>query len=87
MSDTFNHEADAWDSLDWDYDEDEGQDGPGNRPWWPRCKTCGAGPLQWRATGYGWRLYDGDKRHVCDLTDARRAAFAALPKQSLDAIL
>lgn len=80
MSNTFNHEADAWDSLDWEFDDDVGDGSSG--PLWPRCPICGVSPLQWKATPFGWRLYDQGKPHVCGLTAARLAAFATLESES-----
>ena len=54
MSDTFNHEADAWESLDNDaFDEDE----PG--PWrrGTVCRRCGSTDVRWRQQGGHWVLF------------------------------
>ena len=52
MSDTFNHEADAWDSLLF-------HDEPHEELTFPKsCRYCGAGGLWWAARGRLWRLVD-----------------------------
>ena len=53
MSDTWNHEADAWDSLAYAdiYDEDV---------FYPKlyeCKYCHQKGLVWRILNGNWRLY------------------------------
>lgn len=66
MSDIFNHEAMAWDSLNDEYDE------PVN--YYPKpiiCKHCGTKNLKWKELFTGWRLHywttDGLKLHDCKL--------------------
>lgn len=59
MSDIFDHEGDAWDSLI--YNEE-----PNN--WYPKpkkCKYCGKPGLYWKETKSGWRLFDRGNMHVC----------------------
>lgn len=59
MSDTFDHEGDAWDSLMWD-------DTPTN--WAPKpktCKHCGERGLYWKQTPQGWRLAKKGEVHNC----------------------
>lgn len=73
MSDTFDHEGDAWDSME-DYYNDG--DGPRYRES-PSCKRCGEKGLSWRETPYGWRLFKVGQRHVCvDATYSARRDFA-----------
>lgn len=67
MSDIFNHEADAWDSLNDGYDE------PINpSPKKFSCKRCGKSGLQWKLTTVGWRTHIFDvkelrlKQHICN---------------------
>ncbi len=63
MSDTFDHEGDAWASLDW-------CDGEDDSPGWglrrqPRCYRCAA-VCTWHHTGVHWRLMGPDgKLHSC----------------------
>jgi hypothetical protein len=71
MSDTFDHEADAWDSLldgrD-DFDEDGG--------YWPRekkivkCMYCGSTEVYWKTVPPNgrWCLHNtsNDKPHACE---------------------
>lgn len=59
MSDTFDHEGDAWASLEWD-------DTP--TTWYPKpkmCNYCGAKNLFWKNTPQGWRLAKGGQVHKC----------------------
>lgn len=64
MSDTFNHEADAWGSLNDDHDDDGSP-----RSSRPRCKFCGSTSVAWVHTGVRWRLFDEDFKnpHSCPL--------------------
>lgn len=72
MSDTFDHEGDAWDSLD--DERDDGSDYPNRRardyiprpP--PRCHRCGA-ICYWIQTNGKWVLHAGGKPHVCPPKD------------------
>lgn len=72
MSDTFNHEADAWDSLNDDNNE------PVNfrqrNPWDKSCRTCGKIGLAWvvwaegegEPPPEGWYLVErGGAKHRC----------------------
>lgn len=67
MSDTFDHEGDAWDSLEgrdyWD-----GDDGPryyrSPGPSLAHCRKCGA-LCAWRLDTSGWRLYQDGGPHQC----------------------
>lgn len=87
MSDTFNHEADAWDSLN---DEDDvveymarqGWNGPRSksRGSSPRCKHCGSVNVFWLSVRGEHRLYSTltSERHVCPIhTDA----FDVIPEE------
>ena len=57
MSDTFDHEADAWDSLLF-YD-DEADDIPYRmRRKSITCKYCSKTGFAWKQTPNGWRLVD-----------------------------
>lgn len=69
MSDTFDHEGDAWSSLDYEDSFDEFNGGAGayipsaNKV----CRRCGATGLRWCATGKGYRLFNLQwNQHVCD---------------------
>ena len=31
----------------------------------PQCKYCGEPELEWKKTDKGWRLFDGNKLHIC----------------------
>jgi hypothetical protein len=66
MSDIFNHESDAWDSLLFG-------DEPVN--FYPKpitCRRCGERGLSWKKLDEGWRLHKYDKDqiklvlHVCN---------------------
>lgn len=63
MSDTFNHEADAWDSLDDDRDDE-----PNDRL---ACRRCNATGLHWqeiiKSDGTrGHALFnERNRKHVC----------------------
>jgi hypothetical protein len=78
MSDTFDHEGDAWDSLLF------GQDADGEYISWdsrdahrivswssykapqPKtCRACGQRGLYWGQTDRGWRLFNFGREHVC----------------------
>lgn len=68
MSDTFNHEADAWDSLSF-FDADDHSESmcqhSGN-PYYKQCKRCGAAGLRWGNNGNGYRLFDSrGMLHTC----------------------
>ena len=63
MSDTFDHEGDAWESLMYD-------DSP---TYWkmnkPRCKYCGSKDVIWVIKDKGWRLFNTGTKgelHTCD---------------------
>lgn len=65
MSDTFNHEADAWDSLLFN-DDDDGM--PVYQRQILRCKHCGKSQLNWVKTHTGkWWMWDRKERkwHDC----------------------
>jgi hypothetical protein len=73
MSDTFDHEGDAWSSLGdpfGHFDEYPGGGGLHASP--PRCKFCGSRFVYWQHTGVRWRLYEaagtGPTPHVCQRT-------------------
>lgn len=51
MSDTFDHDAEAWDSLLF-CDDDAGA----HPQYRPACRSCGQTAVTWRLTGAGWRL-------------------------------
>jgi len=64
MSDIFDHEADAWGSLEFGED-----DSPTN--YYPKkikCKYCKATDVTWIRIGIHWRLFDKSKKlpHICD---------------------
>jgi hypothetical protein len=65
MSDTFDHEGDAWDSLL--FGEDDGY--WSGQSFYARavtCRNCGTTGLQWSAGDGSWYLYKpGTGRHVC----------------------
>jgi len=79
MSDTFDHEADAWDSLLFGQDADGefiSWDSPRSRrivrwgyipkPPQPKtCRYCGERGLWWTNTDRGWRLAKGGAIHTC----------------------
>lgn len=73
MSDTFDHEGDAWGSLD-DYLNDG--DGPSWRSnGWTTCRHCRKS-VKWTHTAGGWRLTDGkDTLHNCLVKPARADEF------------
>ena len=50
MSDTFNHEADAWDDLSFDIGYEDGEEGYGLWERSKRCRTCGKAGLYWART-------------------------------------
>jgi len=62
MSDTFDHEGDAWDM----YEEDESE--YGYVPTKATCKFCGQKNLYWHCLPQtGWRLFTlKDVIHVCN---------------------
>jgi hypothetical protein len=66
MSDIFNHEADAWDSLN--DEDDERNPYPGRMP---RCNRCGSTDVRWRQQGGRWVLFSSKPgvEHVCPITD------------------
>lgn len=66
MSDTFDHEADAWDSLN---DEDDDRHPYPSRP--VRCNRCGSTDVRWRQQGGRWVLFSlqPGKEHVCPVKD------------------
>jgi hypothetical protein len=53
MSDTFDHEADAWDSLN---DEDDERSWGGQRRI-TRCNRYGSTSVRWRQQGGKWVLF------------------------------
>lgn len=63
MSDTFDHEADAWE--DRIGREEHGDDPDPRDP--VTCKFCGADDVEWIHTGVRWRLFDSEamRPHVC----------------------
>ena len=62
MSDTFDHEGDAWDSQN---DDDFGYPSSHRQPSQRIvCYTCGA-PCYWIQDKGKWQLNAGGKRHVC----------------------
>lgn len=67
MSDTFNHEGDAYDSLEHD-DEYPGGGGLHASP--PKCRFCGSREVYWIHTGVRWRLFNttASGPHVCKRT-------------------
>ena len=71
MSDCFDHEADAYDSLLNGADEEPDGYWSGSlyrsmRPTAKTCNRCGAARLHWVKTKDGYRLFGADnKRHVC----------------------
>lgn len=78
MSDTFDHEGDAWDSLNDLEDQDGSWFGYPVQSLMPRaaptCKRCGMRDLKWRWMDCGWRLYENErveynrlKEHNCSL--------------------
>lgn len=65
MSDTFDHEADAWDGW-----EDGGaEDDDRYAPWVKTCRHCYTTGLLWGQHQGRWRLYDGNELHVCPPTE------------------
>ena len=89
MSDTFDHEADAWESLDWDF-SDSGVDryfGPyARRRAFKYCNYCGENNLHWAKTDRGWRLHDaGNVVHSCGKYHKRRINYDEFEKIPTDA--
>jgi len=68
MSDIFNHEADAWDSLIDGLDYEEWCRGPranfGRQL--PTCNKCGKRFLNWKKIGGRYVLHDGATQHTCN---------------------
>lgn len=85
MSDTFDHEGDAWDSLDDIYFEGNGEEPDCGQPMAVRqpksksCKHCGATGLRWINTDRGFRLYSDAEQelHVCEQFRASRTPASA----------
>jgi len=74
-SDTFDHEADAWDSLSW-WDEDDHAECnqsysvKSKRTYTSTCNKCGMQDLFWTQTADGWRLHEkGDRNGAYALYD------------------
>ena len=76
MSDTFDHEGDAWASLDW---TGEGNDPYGGGYGMPRrsgnaqyrrplCRECKT-TCDWHHTGERWVLFSNGKPHKCDISN------------------
>lgn len=63
MSDCFNHEADAWDSLNDESDDRAYSTSP--KP--TTCKYCNTTGVQWIDLNGKWRLFDlaSNKPHTC----------------------
>lgn len=84
MSDTFDHEGDAWDSLNDNDDNDDNDEGyaGGNvkrrrftggyvHSSAPSCKRCGKTGLNWQHDGERWVLHEGARKvHRCQSTNA-----------------
>ena len=71
MSDCFDHEADAWDSYDREYNE--GYPSLEYKPKRNSCKYCGTTGLEWRElSDLGWRLCDTKTGHAHNCTENRR---------------
>ena len=71
MSDTFDHEADAWDSLSW-WDEDDHNYNDQSYSVKPKrtftCNKCGMKDLFWVETDFGWRLHEkGDRNSAYEM--------------------
>ena len=60
MSDTFDHEGDAWGSLDDESDDDYYS--PYGKSASPKCKHCGSTNVYWSEVSGYWRLYEEGKR-------------------------
>lgn len=86
MSDTFDHEGDAWASFEDDVYFGAGPDGEPDcgqpmrvrQPQRKSCKHCGATGLRWINTDRGFRLYSDAEQelHVCEQFRASKAAAA-----------
>lgn len=78
MSDTFDHEGDAWDSR-MSCEDDDYDYVPGGRRI-IECSRCGKGGLHWDS--YGDRYVLVDSRHMihkCPATQGTADDFEALP--------
>jgi len=71
MSDTFDHEADAWCSRDYDEEDEVGGRTWARRSAIVRCNRCRSMGVWWSETDKGWVLMEGSKVHSCpvDLGD------------------
>ena len=63
MSDTFDHEMDAYESLDWSIFEDDYR--PSNTYNDIQCKYCHEGGLHWKQLAGRFFLFKGKKPHRC----------------------
>lgn len=63
MSDTFDHEADAWDSLTWGGNEEPND----HRVQRLRCKYCASTQVYWNKVDGKWRMFDegASVPHTC----------------------
>lgn len=84
MSDTFNHEADAWDSLN-----DEWEGGSYYHPKSVKCKRCGEAGLKWKQHPSGkWWLSkyvkgEGMEWHKCLFYNVMQNAVVLVKKRNL----
>jgi len=66
MSDCFDHEADAWDSLE--FGREDEPDACGGDWYGPRrvtCRYCDEEGFVWTKTEHGWRLFKKGEIHSC----------------------
>lgn len=62
MSDTFDHEGDAWDSLNDGYYDEPGHYFTPRPP--PKCRACGT-TCYWVQENGRWQLNERGQRHIC----------------------
>ena len=78
MSDTFDHEGDAWSDFDRDFDRDF-EEGfrygyysirTSSKPQYrrPICRECKT-TCDWHHTGERWLLFANGKPHKCDISN------------------
>jgi len=64
MSDTFDHEGDAWDAAFAGELDDEENFRVGK---YTACRRCGSTSVHWRRLKEGWRLHDSSGAlHICN---------------------
>lgn len=81
MSDIFDHHNDAMESLIDGRDAEEPRFYRQSRTAIVTCRYCGKGPLRWKTSEVGWRLYDRDAIHLCAEYARHKAARKALEEE------